>query len=932
MTVRVPTATYRLQVNADFTLEDAARLLPYLDQLGITDLYLSPVLEAQLGSTHGYDVTDPGTVRSQIGGERAFRELASRLRDHGLGLVLDIVPNHMAASSRNPWWTDLLEHGVDSPFAGWFDLSWSSAHQPATLDLPILGAELPELLEQGSVCLAADDDGLALRYSEHRIPLAPATYPVALGVDDGKGLSPEVELQGLPETARRALHALGALAVPGALGGPADSLRRERARAARNQFLRACQDSPAFRHWVEQRIGQVSSELPPLERRRRFETLLGLQPYRLRWWRTAAREITYRRFFDITQLVGVRVEEPAVFEATHTRFREWIRAGIVTGLRVDHIDGLHDPEAYLRQLRTIGPVYTVVEKVLAPDETLRASWDVEGTTGYDFLGVLNGWFIEPSGYRRLQDAWARATGSTRSFAEIVYEKKKLVIEGHFGGEVATLVRELLELRDPLLPPVDATTLATALIELTACTGVYRTYVSERGFDLEDRLRIEAALTDARSRSPRSASSAFDYLRRVLLLELSEGSPDRRAALGFIMHWQQLTGPAMAKGFEDTALYNFHALVSANDVGTDPCQAAVTTECLHDFLHARARSSPATMNATSTHDSKRGEDARARLNVLSEAPEMWQALLDLVRPGAVAPAESGATRPSVADELLLLQTLIGTWPLHHRLDHDYTARIQEYLRKAAREAKAHTSWQDPCHEYEQALAARVCTVLEAPRGAPIRDRIRTIISRIGFPGALNAISQVVVKTTAPGLPDFYQGSELPVFTLVDPDNRRPVDFDVRAGLLAELAPTARAPHVGRVAELLANWQDGRIKLFVTTAAIQHRRAHSDLYKQGDYIPVEVRGVESARIAAFARTHNAQWSLTIASRWFAGIVRPGSRTPLQAAWPATTLALPTAVPRSWRNVLTGERVDTDDRGLLSVASVLGILPAAILYAGS
>jgi (1->4)-alpha-D-glucan 1-alpha-D-glucosylmutase len=922
MTARAAAATYRLQLNSAFTLQDAARLVPFLHALGITDAYVSPVLEAQPGSTHGYDVTDFAAVRTAIGGESALELFAHRLRQSDMGLLLDIVPNHMAATPGNPWWTDLLEYGADSPFAGWFDLSWSSSDEQTTVDLPILGADLTELLEKGQILLAADDAGLALRYSEHRFPLSPATYPAALAVDGHSGRGRRYSEE-LPEQAREALRALEELPAPTLIAEPGDPTRRERARLARDRFLRLCREAPEFREWVEARI-RASAEQPREQQRKRLEALLGLQPYRLRSWRTATHEISYRRFFDITHLVGVRVEQPDVFEATHALFRDWIHAGLVTGLRIDHIDGLYDPEAYLRRLRGLGHVYTIVEKILTAEEVLRHSWQAEGTTGYDFLNTLNGWFIEPGGLRRLRETWARVTRSDAAFDDIAYASKQLVLERLFGGEIAALVRELQDFHGTAhAEGVDDAALVSAMRAVTACLDVYRTYVSDRGIDLEDRLRIESALTTARLRSQNTPPAAFDLLRRVLLLEdLDESPASRTEVLRFVMHWQQLTGPVMAKGFEDTALYNYHPLVSANEVGADAGDPVVGTDQLHEFLAERTRSFPATMNATSTHDSKRSEDVRARINVLSEIPERWDALVDVA-------AQHQRSEVDANDELLLLQTLVATWPLHGEPDAEYAERVHDYMRKAAREAKAQTTWSDPDTTYEESLATRVHTLLESPVCALLRERIEDLASTLAHAGALNALAQVIIKCTAPGVPDFYQGCELPFLALVDPDNRRPVDFERHAELLSQLEPLIDAPDPAGVGKLLANWADGRIKLFVTTVTLRHRRAHPEIFAAGAYLRIPVTGSEGARVIAFGRSAEDCCSLTVASRWLTRMMPRGTTLPPPEAWQDTALALPPELPRAWRNVISGERVQAADDGSLSVALIFRTLPSAILY---
>lgn len=924
--MRIPTATYRLQVNATFTLEDATRLIPYLEALGVTDAYLSPVLAAQPGSTHGYDVVDPGAVREEIGGEPAFRALSARLRASGMGLLLDIVPNHMAASPNNPWWTDLLEFGGDSPYAQWFDLSWRSVDGFDKLHLPILGTEWPDPVEQGEMHLTFDVDGLALAYYEYRIPLAPGSYASALGI--GARAEPLHDaLEDLPQRWQATLDALANARRVGSFSEAPRPERRVRALDARAAFLQLCQGEADFRSWVERRVTEFE-QLPAAERERRLSILLELQPYRLCSWRTSTREVTYRRFFDITHLVGVRVEEPHVFDATHARFREWIRDGDLTGLRIDHIDGLFDPEAYLQRLREIGPVYTVVEKILSPDESQREEWEAEGTTGYDFLNVLNGWFIEPRGLQSLREAYRSATASEESFRNVAYRRKKLVLTRIFGGEMAVLQRELRA----LLPDSDLESdecLERALLEVIACLDVYRTYVSPRGIAAEDRSRIERAVADARLRARHVPPETFDALRSILLLE-STGQPlsRRTAALRFAMHWQQLTGPVMAKGVEDTALYNYLPLVSANDVGGDPGEPVVPTARLHAFLKRRWCLTPATMNATSTHDTKRGEDVRARLNVLTEFPDAWSELLGLCRPPTAQANEAAAEQPSATDDVLLLQTLLGTWPIDSTIDSTYAKRVREYMVKAARESKSATTWREQNPSYEQALVSRVGERLHPGKDNMLRPALEKLARQLAYPGALNALAQVVLKATAPGIPDFYQGSELWYFALVDPDNRRPVDFRLREDLLAQLLPIVDSPTATTVQSLRECWADGRIKLFVTAAALRHRRARQELFRTGAYHELEVSGENAERVAAFCRRRDGAWSVTIASRWVAAALPAPGGVPGPSFWQATAVQLPIDAPRRWRNILTGEIIETNESSALEVRAVFATLPSAIL----
>lgn len=918
--MRVPSATYRLQLESGFTLDDAAALIPYLGKLGISDLYLSPVLEAERGSTHGYDVTDPRCVRAEIGGDAGFARLAAAVKEAGMGLLLDIVPNHMAASTRNPWWCDLLEFGGDSPYRTWFDLSWNSLGEPDRLHLPILGDELKQVLAAGELALRLGKGGITFEYFDHALPLTPSSYPHALR------LAADATLEDVREPLRRkasaAMAALLDLQPPVTFSETRSAKRRARAIEARDRFLGLCAGHREFYEWIVHRLALTRESDPCTGDSGSIQSLLDLQPYRLRFWQTAVREITYRRFFDITTLAGVRVEEPEVFNATHALFAGWTAAGHVTGLRVDHIDGLYDPRDYLRRLHDAAPVYTVIEKILGPDEDLPSDWKTEGTTGYDFANAINGWFIEPDGWRALTIEYVRVTGETASFEEIAYQKRKLVLDRLFGGEVAALVRELRATM--VFDPIDDAMLERLLREVTAAMPVYRTYVTADDVFEPDRVRILAALAGARRRVPEIPTAGFDTLRDVLLLE-ENGIPAARrdAAVRFVTHWQQFTGPVMAKGMEDTALYNWFPLASANDVGSEPGAPHVTTARLHEFLQARGRRTPAALNATSTHDSKRSEDVRTRINTLAEVPAEWAALLDTWQR-----VNHSAARLDAMTEVLLLQTLVGTWPLHTEPDETYTERIRGYMLKAAREAKHHTSWREPDSDYEERLAHRVTALIGGDAEAEVRQELAALARKLALPGALASLAQTLLKITAPGVPDFYQGTELWCYSLVDPDNRRPVEFDQRSADLESLQPLLENPTLSEMLDLMEGWRDGRVKMFVTSAALRHRAAHRRLFELGAYLPLETEGPRALNTTAFARALENEWSITAVSRWLAGAVRDG-KPPKSDYWAGTSLAIPIDAPSQWRDLLTGEVLETDAVGRLSIEHLFRGLPAALLY---
>jgi (1->4)-alpha-D-glucan 1-alpha-D-glucosylmutase len=918
----VPGSTYRLQLNAEFPLGSARRLLSYLERLGITDVYLSPVFSARPGSTHGYDTIDPSTVSPELGGPAAFHAFCRDARARGMGVLLDIVPNHMAASEQGPWWRDVLENGRSSPYARHFDVFWpDDPAAPHRILLPVLGRPYAEARQAGELTLAAEETGLTVVYGERSFPLDPGTWPIVLG-------------EAGPAPLRRVLRDLSELPPR----EPPAAQRAARAGALGRRLLELYRSDDAVRRHVDERLQAAVADGGDdglLDR------VLAAQAYRLEFWRLAGAEISYRRFFDIGDLIGVRVEDPDVFEATHALVLEWVRAGLVTGVRIDHVDGLHDPTGYLRHLRARldeeaaraghRSPYLVVEKILSGAEEVPAEWPVDGTTGYDFLDSLNDVFVDMTGLDALDEVWTTVTGMRRSFDELVRQKKKLVLDALFGGEMAELIEALARIAAELRLEVSAGELRAVIAETTAALPVYRTYVRAAGVPQRDRGLIGGALTTARA-SGASTEAAFDAVRRTLLLELPADRVDelRERCLHFVLRWQQLSGPAMAKGLEDTALYVYNRLISLNVVGGDPGDEERSVRAFHRDMRLRAKRWPGTMNATATHDSKRGEDTRVRIHVLSVLHAEWEERLNRWRTLA-APLRrrlGGRTAPEPAKEVLLFQTLVGAWPIDDRELTSFRPRVREYALKAAREAKTRTSWTEPDEEYESALLEFVADLLAQPA---FLDDMRDFQRRIAAFGAVNSLSQLIIKTTAPGVPDFYRGTELWDLSLVDPDNRRPVDFGLRERLLDELESLLRAPAGGDLTHCMGRWQDGGIKLALTALLLRFRRARRDLFRHGDYRAVHGSGPRAENVCAFLRTRDGEAALTVATRLPARLWPDGAPAPAHA-WRDTLLLLPESAPRRWRDVLTGSELSADaasgDAPALRLSQVLAHLPVALL----
>ncbi len=814
----IPTATYRLQLQSQLRFEAAARLAPYLSNLGIGAAYASPFLRACQGSSHGYDVVDHGHVDPSLGTEEELGHFAQALAAEGLGLVADIVPNHMGITDpHNGWWQDVLVNGPASAFAHYFDIDWNPpkvALRNRVL-LPVLGDQFGRVLEDQQLQLAYEGQQFVIVYYDRHFPTDPCTWVPILQLaleEVSMELGPEVPDRMELESIITALEH-----VPTRAQLDPESIQeryRENEVAARR--LSTLQEASAkIRRAVERAIVTFNGEKGDPASFDRLETLLTDQPYRLCYWRVATDEINYRRFFDIDSLAAIRVEDPEVFDAVHRTMLDYVGRGWVTGLRIDHADGLLDPQQYLTNLAEAagrarceshplpagddGSLYTVVEKILAHDEQLPTDWPIDGTTGYEFLNLLNDLFVDRGGAYALRDEYVRLTGIGDSFSEILYDSKRAILTGSLSSEMYMLSHQLDRISEHHRWSRDFTRLSLyrALREVVTAFPVYRTYIrpDSREVSDNDRWRILTAARIAKRRNPAMSPTFFDFITSVLLLEDPAGLSDeaRLERRRFVLKFQQVTGPVTAKGLEDTAFYRYYPLASVNEVGGDPTIPGVTVEQFDRRMIERATHWPAGMSTTGTHDTKRGEDFRARLNVLSEIPESWvSAVRRWQTLNAPLRAElDGSPVPDANEEYLIYQTLVGTWPLEE-LDEaareSYIARILQYLDKAFREAKLHTSWLNPNVEYDQAVASFIRAVL-ADAAAPFVQAIQSFAASIADGGFVNSLAQTLVKIAAPGVPDFYQGVEFWDFNLVDPDNRRPVDYAARSATLDALQTRA-----------------------------------------------------------------------------------------------------------------------------------------------
>jgi len=942
-TLRIPAATYRLQFNSGFRFGDARALIPYLQKLGITELYASPLFQARRGSTHGYDVTDPTRLNPELGSREEFDLLVDELKQHGMGLLLDIVPNHMAASPENPWWADVLENGPSSPYASYFDIDWCPVNE-ALADkvlLPILGAPYGSVLENQDLVIGLDGEGFYLRYYDTRLPIHVKSYRAILAhrIDTVKAAlgKSHPAFQALVDL----IDAIQRLPGKRAYHWEKAGQRHRGEEGVKQRLWHFYISHPEIKTYLDDNMRIFNGKKGDPTSFDLLDQLIADQAYRLSFWRVAREHMNYRRFFDISDLVCVRVEDPQVFEATHTLILELVKAGKVTGLRADHIDGLYDPLGYFCMLRSrIAPsssLYVLAEKILVGDETLPVEWPVSGTTGYEFARSVNGIFVDPKGMKSLDKIYARFTGLQRAFPDVVYEQKRRIMEELFTGEVHTLGHRLrlLAEEDRHACDLPLQTLLQALVEVTACLPVYRTYIRDFQVSPQDRACVEHAMEEAERRNASLGSPVCDFLRRVFLLDFppSLSTDQKDTWLHFVRRWQQFTGPIMAKGLEDTSLYVYNRLVSLNEVGGDPAADRLSVEVFHRHNAAIRENWPYTLTATSTHDTKRSQDVRARINVLSEIPQAWSKCLGRWNRWNRAKKRrvNGQSVPNPNEEILLYQAMVGGWPLLRAEVPAFKERLKAYVIKAAKEAKVHTSWIDPNPDYEHALGTFVDAIFKPSTQNKFLPDFLKFQKRIAFYGAFNALGQVLLKIGAPGVPDFYQGTELWDFSLVDPDNRRLVDFKKRVRLLEDFTRRETEGLPPFVSELLGRWQDGQMKLFITAKALEYRRKQSTLFLEGDYLPLYASGRRKEHVCAFARRHERSWVVVVVPRLVTKLVTPGKLPLGPDAWGTGRLILPREAPGRWQNVLTGETVRVTSafrRKFLALKTVFQGAPVALL----
>ncbi|MGZ3613329.1 MAG: malto-oligosyltrehalose synthase [Thermodesulfobacteriota bacterium] len=990
---RIPVSTYRLQFNRRFTFSDATKVLPHLDELGISDIYASPYFKARKGTIVGYDIVDPARLNPEIGTEAAYNRLIRELQKRKMGQILDIVPNHMYVGSEdNAWWLDVLENGPSSPYALFFDIDWDPVKRELEnkVLIPVLGEQYGTVLERQELKLIFEKGAFFLYCYNRKLPMLPETYvdilkhrieklETLLPIDDPslvKLLSIMTALSCLPSYTEREQSKL------------AERIREKE--IIKKRLYKLHKESRAIRDFIDENVRIFNGTKKEPHSFDLLNDLLGKQVWRLSYWRVAAEEINYRRFFDINSLAAIRMEDPVVFEKAHELVLKLIGEGKVTGLRVDHPDGLYDPSKYFKRLQRecflrvrlahaqrvqgkksntpveaspepeilrqyaemvasdpqFKPFYVVGEKILSKDEKLPEDWPIFSTVGYVFLNPLNGIFVDTANGKVFDKIYERFIRSKMDYQDLVYEKKRLIMIVAMSGEINRLAHYLNHLSEKNRHTRDFTlnSLRTTITEVIACFPVYRTYITRAGVHERDRRYVEQAASKAKRKNPALCESIFDFLKNVLLLNYPDdfGKTDKMEWVDFVMRFQQVTGPVMAKGLEDTVFYVYNRLISLNEVGGDPEGFGTRLDAFHGQNIETAQSRPYSLITTSTHDTKRSEDVRARLNVLSEIPGEWQRCLSrwsrLNRKKKLV--VHGRMVPDRNDEYLLYQTLLGVWPANRMTAAEYeefTARIRDYMLKATREAKVDTNWISPNVPYEEALLKFIDAILSDPQRNPFLKDFYGLQKKVSYFGMLNSLSQTLLKITSPGIPDFYQGSEIWDFSLVDPDNRKPVNFDIRKKMLGALKDKMAAygsDRTGSARELMLEWKDGSIKLYVTFRSLNYRKENYKLFMDGTYAPLWSDGNFKDHVCAFARQGGGKVVLVIVPRFMAHLTQV-DETPLgRKVWGESSITMPgEIVAERFSNIFTGEMVDITGRNgqkRLMLDQVFANFPVAMLEA--
>jgi len=915
--MKIPQSTYRLQFHPHFTFEDAKGLIEYLAHLGVSDIYASPILKSRKNSTHGYDMVDPTQIDEQIGGKNGFDQLTAQARERGLGWVQDIVPNHMAFDSENRLLMDILENGRRSRYYPFFDIQWDHPyeHLRGKLLAPFLGDLYGKCLDKNEIKLNFDENGFNVRYFDWKFPLKVESYGKVLASNlswfEGKIQREEKDYIQFLESSNQFKH----LSETADLSDYYNQLALLKA-----HLWKLYVSNETIKNYIDSLVVAYNGTPGDSQSLNKLDELLSDQHFKLSFWKVGNEELNYRRFFTINGLLSLRVEDQEVFEHTHNFIFQLVKSGQITGLRVDHIDGLYDPIAYLNKLRQRDEdIYITLEKILDMHEPLPSSMPVQGTTGYDFMNVVNEIFIDRDNEEMIERIYVAFTGQNTPYRKMLSEKKKMFMGQQMAGDIDNLAHLLKQIingdrygRDMIMYA-----LRRGIVEVMAQFPVYRAYRAEGELNERDKINIKEAIALAKNKNP-GLINELDFIAKILLLEFAPdlASKKKEAYYHFTKKFQQFSGALMAKGAEDTTFYIYNRFISLNEVGGDPSVFGLTLKDFHEFMIERQKRWPHTINATSTHDTKRGEDVRARLNVLSEIPRQWrqQALIWNRINRSKKKMVAGVMAPDRNDEYFIYQTLIGAYPFEEEKKEHFAQRMKEYMVKAIREAKVHTTWIKQDIEYEEACVNFIGEILKPDEKNEFLNSFLGFQKKIASDGILNSLSQTLLKMTCPGIPDFYQGTELWDLSLVDPDNRRQVDYQRRKDLLREIKGGVDFKKV------MENPFDGRVKLFLIAKVLGLRRQNSELFMKGEYLPLEVQGNLNKYTIAFARKLGSSWAIVIVPRFSRQLMEEGHQ------WTDTVLSLPVDAPQQWTNAITQEQINIP--GSVSLGSLFGHFPVILL----
>lgn len=936
--MRIPATTYRIQFNPNFGFSAARKIVAYLAELGISDLYASPIFKARAGSTHGYDIVDPNQLNPELGSDEEFNALMDEIQQKEMGWLQDIVPNHMAYDSQNQFLMDILAHGTDSQYFNYFDIDWEHPYEAikGKILTPLLGDFYGRCLENGEIKLKYDESGLTVNYYGLTIPLRIESSARFITHELGrltKALGREnpdfIKLLGILYLLKN---------IPSEASG---KQRKDQSNFVKAILWELYRDKPEIKEFIDRNIEIFNGEVGKPETFNLLDNLLSEQFFRLSFWKVGAEELNYRRFFTINELICVKNEDLQVFNQTHDLICQLVKSGRINGLRIDHIDGLYDPTEYLEKLREkVGDIYIVVEKIVELEkqyyskyEELPVNWSIQGTSGYDFLNCLNSLFCfyQQDNYRKFSDIYYRFTGIDTPYEQIVSDNKRLIADKNLAGDVENLANFFKRIAGKYRYGRDFTLngVRKAILEVLVLFPVYRTYTNQSGIRDRDKAYIEEVMQKAKTNIPLLINE-LNFLEKVLLLDYEESmtEEERNQWLRFVMKFQQFSGPLMAKGVEDTSLYVYNRMLSLNEVGGTAALFGIPVSVFHNFNQKCQDSWPHSMNATSTHDTKRSEDVRARLNVISEIPESWETQVNTWSEmnGNYKTQVKNKIVPDANDEYFLYQTLVGAFPFFDEEYPGFIHRIKDYAIKAVREAKVHTAWLRPDTDYEEGFVTFVDQILQPSEENQFLEKLRSFSMWVAHYGILNSLSQTLLKIATPGVPDFYQGTELWDFSLVDPDNRRPVNFEMRMSFLQDIKQRSQTDILGLIADLIANRKDGRLKLFLIFKALEAKNKYLEVFQQGSYVPLEVLGQYQDRIVAFARPYRQTTAIAIVPRFLTDLVQPGEFPLGEKLWGDTRLEIPQGLRSTWKDAFSNCIIPESDT--ISVGEALQYFPVSLL----